>query len=73
MPEVTFADLLADLAGHLDRLEADRTELVVIRPGHEPMVIVPLAEFESLRETAYLLSSPANADHLRRSIAELDR
>jgi antitoxin YefM len=73
MPEVTFTDLLADLAGHLDRLEADRSELVVTRPGHEPMVIVPLAEFESLRETAYLLSTPANADHLRRSIAELDR
>ena len=73
MPEVTFADLLADLDGHLDRVEADRTELVVIRPGHEPMVIVPLAELKSLRETAYLLSSPDNADHLRRSIAELDR
>ena len=25
-----------------------------------------------MRETAYLLSTPANADHLRRSIAELD-
>ncbi|MGK9168326.1 type II toxin-antitoxin system prevent-host-death family antitoxin [Inquilinus limosus] len=73
MPKVTLSDLQADITGHLDRVEADHMELVVIRPGHEPMVIVPLAELKSLRETAYLLSSPANAAHLRRSIAELDR
>ncbi|WP_443071181.1 type II toxin-antitoxin system Phd/YefM family antitoxin [Streptomyces sp. NBC_01476] len=33
----------------------------MLRAGHEPVVIVPLAEYESLRETAYLLRSPANA------------
>ncbi|WP_342239852.1 type II toxin-antitoxin system Phd/YefM family antitoxin [Inquilinus sp. OTU3971] len=73
IPEVTFSDLLADLAGYLDRVEADRTELVVTRQNHEAVVILPLAEFEGMRETLHLLSTPANADHLRRSIAELDR
>ena len=33
-------------------------------------VLVPLDEFNSWRETAYLLSTPANADHLRRSLAQ---
>ncbi len=43
------------------------------RQNHEAVVILPLAEFEGMRETLHLLSTPANADHLRRSIAELDR
>ena len=32
--------------------------------------LVPADEYRSLRETTYLLSSPANAEWLRRSIAE---
>jgi antitoxin YefM len=72
MPHVTLSELRANMAKHLDRVEADRTELVVTRQNHEPVVILPLAEFEGLRETVHLLSTPANADHLRHSIAELD-
>jgi Antitoxin Phd_YefM, type II toxin-antitoxin system len=43
------------------------------RSGHEPVVIVPLAEYESMKETEYLLRNPSNAAALRRSIAELVR
>ena len=55
-----------------EMVEADRTELVVTRQNHEPVVVMPLAELEGLRETLHLLSTPANAEHLRASIAELD-
>lgn len=72
MPHVTFTDLRANLAKHFDQLEADRAELVVTRQNHEPMVLLPLAELDGLRETLHLLSTPANAEHLRRSIAALD-
>lgn len=72
MPHVTLTELRANMAKHLDQIEADRTELVVTRQNHEPVVILPLAEFEGLRETVHLLGTPANAEHLRRSIAELD-
>ena len=57
---------------HLDRVLADRSELVVTRQNHEPVVILPLAELEGLRETLHLLSTPANAEHIRASVAELD-
>ncbi|TSD90804.1 type II toxin-antitoxin system prevent-host-death family antitoxin [Mycobacterium sp. KBS0706] len=72
MTHVTLTELRANMAKHLDQIEADRTELVVTRQNHEPVVILPLSEFEGMRETLHLLSTPANADHLRRSIAELD-
>ena len=72
MGHVTFTDFRAQMARHLDQIEADRTELVITRQNHEPLVVLPLAELEGMRETLHLLSTPANAEHLLRSIAELD-
>jgi antitoxin YefM len=57
---------------NLDKVEADRAELVVTRQNHEPVVIIPLAEWEGMKETLHLLSAPENARRLRESIAELD-
>ncbi|KAB0269493.1 type II toxin-antitoxin system Phd/YefM family antitoxin [Microvirga brassicacearum] len=72
MSYVTFTELRASMAKHFDRVEADRTELVVTRQNHEPVVVMPLAELEGLRESLHLLSTPANAEQLRQAIAELD-
>ncbi|GAA3894896.1 hypothetical protein GCM10023084_54590 [Streptomyces lacrimifluminis] len=47
-------------------------EVVITRAGHEPVVIVSLEDYESLKETAYLLRSPANARRLLASIDELE-
>jgi antitoxin YefM len=72
MTRIAFTEFQADPAAHLDRLRADRTMLIVTRPNHEPVAILPLSELNGLRETLHLLSSPANGDRLLRSIAELD-
>jgi antitoxin YefM len=50
----------------------DREEVVITRAGHEPVVMVSLADFESLRETAYLLRSPANARRLLDAMERLE-
>ena len=70
MRHVSFTGLRAGMASYFDRVEDDRDELVVIRRNNEPLVVLPLAELERLRETIQLLGTPANAEHLRRSIAE---
>lgn len=70
MSHVSFSELRANMATHLDRVLADRSELVVTRQNREPVVMLPLVELESLRETLHLLSTEANAAHLRRSLAE---
>lgn len=69
---VTLTELRANMAKHFDKVEQDRTELVVTRQNHEPVVIMSLAELQGMRETLHLMSSPANAERLQRSIAELD-
>ena len=48
---VTFTELRTSMAKHFDRVEQDRTELVVTRQNHEPVVLMPLAELVGLRET----------------------
>ena len=70
MGYVTLTELRANMAKYFDKVEQDRTELVVTRQNHEPVVIMPLAELEGLRETLHLLSSPANAERLPQSIAQ---
>lgn len=72
MAYVTFTDLRNNLARHLDKVEEDRKELIVTRQNHDPVVIVSLADWEGMKETLYLLSTPANARHLHTSIAEAD-
>jgi len=72
MRHVSLTELRANMAAHFDRVEADRDDLVVTRQNHEPLVVLPLAELEGLRETLHLLSTPANAQHLLASIHELD-
>ena len=47
-----------------DYVEAHREEATITRAEHEPTVVMPLSEYESLRETMYLMSSPANARRL---------
>jgi antitoxin YefM len=72
MAIVSFTELRANLAKHFDKVEEDHDELIVTRKGREPVVVMSLADFESWKETLYLLSSPANAQRLRESIAQLD-
>jgi antitoxin YefM len=72
MRTVNFTQLRQNLAAELDSVVNDAEEVVVTRSGHEPVVIVPLAEYESMKETEYLLRNPSNAAALRRSIGELE-
>jgi antitoxin YefM len=72
MGHVSLSDFRANIASHLDKLEQDRDHLVVSRQGHEPVVVLPLKDWQGMEETLFLLSTKANRDMLSASIAELD-
>ena len=57
----------------LDYVEAHREEAMITRAGHESIVVLPLSEYESLRETMYLMNSLANARRLMDLIAHLEQ
>lgn len=72
MRTMSYTESRARYAEVLDAVVNDREEIVITRAGHEPAVIVSLDDYESLKETAYLLRSPANARRLLASIDELE-
>ncbi|HVK92783.1 MAG TPA: type II toxin-antitoxin system prevent-host-death family antitoxin [Mycoplana sp.] len=72
MKIVSLSELRANMAKHFDQIEDDHDELIVTRQNREPMVVMSLTDFEGWKETMYLLANPANAEMLRKSIAELD-
>lgn len=72
MRTLTFSQSRARYAETLDAVVNDREEVVVTRVGHEPVVIVSLEDYQSLKETAYLLQNPVNARRLLRSIDRLE-
>jgi antitoxin YefM len=69
---MSYTESRARYAEVLDADTNDREEVVITRAGHEPVVIVSLADYESLRETAYLMRSPANARRLLDAMERLE-
>jgi len=67
---VTWKEAELNLGQLFERVIADAEPTIVITESGERVVLLPLDEYNSWKETLYLLSNPANADHLRRSIAE---
>lgn len=73
MKTLSYTESRANYAQVLDDVVNNREETIITRAGHEPVVIVSLADYESLRETAYLLRSPANARRLLDAIDNLEQ
>jgi antitoxin YefM len=69
---ISYTESRARYAEVLDGVINDREEVVVTRAGHEPVVIVSLEDYESLRETAYLMRSPSNARRLLDAMERLE-
>jgi antitoxin YefM len=56
----------------LERATSEREPITITRRNGEDVVLVSASEFESLRETVYLLRSPKNAERLREAIEEAE-
>lgn len=70
MTTVNYSTLRSHLAHFLDRVEEDCEGIVVSRGKGRRAVILSFDEFLSLQETAYLLSSKKNRQHLEKSLRE---
>ena len=72
MDVVTYSEARANLKGVMDRVVADRTQIVITRQKAEAVVVVSLEDWNAMEETLHLLSTPTNAQRLRNSIRQLD-
>lgn len=69
MNAITYSAARANLASSMDRVCNGHNPLIITRNGKPSVVMLSLEDFKSLKETAYLLCSPANALRLL-SVAE---
>lgn len=67
---LSSTELRANLAKVLDQVADDHAPVIIHRSTGKPVVLVSLEDWEAMDETTYLLSSPANADHLRHALAD---
>jgi len=69
---MTYSQSRANYAEMLNAVIDDREEVVITRAGREPVVVVSLEDYQSLKEAAHLLRSPENARRLLASIERLE-
>ena len=70
MNVLTFSEARASFKQALDSVCKNHEPTVITRQRGEHVVMISLDDYNSMQETLHLLGSPANAERLRRSIAE---
>jgi antitoxin YefM len=70
MDAITYTDLRQNLKTYMDKVFQDNDPLIVTRKNNENVVLISVAEYNSLMETNYLLSNEANLKHLKKSITQ---
>ncbi|MBJ6800620.1 type II toxin-antitoxin system Phd/YefM family antitoxin [Geomonas propionica] len=70
MQAITYSEARQDLKNVMDEACSNHEPILVTRRKGESVVILSLEDYESIMESDYLLSNPANAAHLTQSLAE---
>lgn len=68
---LTFSEARASFKAVMDDVCKDHVPTVITRVSGEHVVMLSLADFNSMEETMHLLRSPKNASRLMESIAQL--
>lgn len=71
MQVVSIKEAKNNLKAIFDSVYLDNDEVIIHRKGKENVVVIPFDEYNSMKETNYLLSNPNNAKHLQESIKQL--
>jgi antitoxin YefM len=72
MRVMSYSQVRQELATVMDQVTSSRDAVIVTRQNADSVVMLPLEEYEAMQETMHLLRSPANAEHLHKSIASAD-
>ena len=70
MDAINYSSARQNFAKTMDKVCDDREPVIITRKNAKPVVMMSLEDYNAIEETMYLLKSPANAERLRKSIAE---
>ena len=71
MITTTYTDFRKNLKGFLDRVTDDADSVIINRPEGKAIVIISMEEYESLKETQYILSSRKMREIIRKGEADI--
>lgn len=71
MQVVSMTEARNNFKSIFDAVYNDHDEVIIHRKGRENVVVIPFDEYNSMKETNYLLSNQNNAKHLHDSIEQL--
>lgn len=71
--QTTYTQARANLAALMDKAVDDKIPVYITRKNGKRVAMIDADDYESLVETAYLLSSPTNARRLLEAIEQTDR
>lgn len=71
MRTVNYSELRNNLKSYLDKVINDSEPLIVHRSGNESVVVISLEEYNSIKETEYIMKSPAMMDVIRKGDEEI--
>ena len=66
MITANYSELRNNLKAYLDGVINDSEPLLVHRAGNESVVVISLEEYNSIKETEYIMKSPAMMDMIRK-------
>jgi antitoxin YefM len=69
---ITYTAARENLASTMSKVCEDHAPIIITRNRDQAVVMMSLAEYEALQETAYLLHSPANAKRLIDAVEALE-
>lgn len=73
MKTVNFTELRKNLRSYLDGVINDTDTVVISRENGTAAVIISMDEYNAIKETEYIMQSPATMEAIRRASDELDR
>lgn len=71
METINYTDFRSNLKHWLDKVINDVSELIIKRKGGKNLVLLPLNEYNALKETSYLLTGK-NREVLLNAVEELE-
>lgn len=71
MRTANYSELRNNLKAYLDGVINDSEPLLVHRASNESVVVISLEEYNSIKETEYIMKSPAMMDIIRKGEREI--
>ena len=72
MQAITYTQARQNLAQTMSAVCDGHEPVIITRQKAPAVVMVSLEDYNSMKETAYLLSNPANAERLLKSVADAE-